>query len=234
MGAEKPKKMSSCSWKAKKIWQLREEIVKLTIEYIEFLSNWPVIKGYSLQKVMAKYFWLTRTAVRFICFSDRSSGICLCPPVVLQHYRLALESFPLILVSPGTRQYSVAQHSQNKVPAKAVTQITVTPSSIFSFIQLQVRTEAQWTPVLWHQQPEELSGQMGGLQTSAADHWHTNYTTLHPKHCCCSMGSNSFSMNKPKLFLQWSEKKVYLSNVCEVVQMGLQNHLRQWILSLMF
>lgn len=84
--AKKLKTMSSCT----KMWQLSGEIVKLTTEYTEFLCSWLVIKGCSLKTVMTKYFWLTRTALSFICFSDRSSGMCLCPPAILQNYRFAL------------------------------------------------------------------------------------------------------------------------------------------------
>lgn len=37
-----------------------------------------------------------------------------------------------------------------------------------------------------------------------------------------------------RIFLQWSKKNIYLADFSEVVQTGLQKHLRQWILSLIF
>lgn len=51
-------------------------------------------------------------------------------------------------------------------------------------------------------------------KTSAVEHWHINHTTLHPKHRCYSMGSDSSSIIKPKIFLWWSEKtSVWVTSV---------------------
>lgn len=57
-------------------------------------------------------------------------------------------------------------------------------------------------------------------KTLVVKHWHIDYTALCPKHCCYSMGNDTSSVIKHKIFLRWSEKpSIWVTSVkpCEQV-----------------
>lgn len=142
-------------------------VVKLTINLGQFLSSWLVTKGCSLQTALAKYFWLTRTALNCVCFSRQIFRNMFLPYCRFGALCICIIISPLDSCFSGGKKYTIRlwpNTARKKVPAEAVTPVIFIYSLVSSLIQLQVRKEAQRLLVLWNQQPEYLSSLMGDLQ----------------------------------------------------------------------
>ena len=117
--------------------------------------------------------------------------------VVGLHYNLS----PRFVFPQGQDSTLWPNTAQRKVPEEAVAQITFVQSLVFSLTQPQVRRRLGACRCCEIHSQGSSAARWVVCKTSAVEHWHVDYTRLHPKHRCFSTGSDTSAITKPKAFL---------------------------------